>query len=162
MGSPTSSARLKSRPMKLNRPPLDIPAPQREGAGFPARLDIGKDKSLHCSEMEFAMTALVEERSKITAKGQTTVPKAVRQALGVGYGDEIAFVVDERGVSVRRAEGEDTDPVIGRFLDFLARDMTEHPQNIRAFPPPLVERMASLTEGMMVDPEDEIEGQVSL
>ena len=108
------------------------------------------------------MTALVEERSKMTAKGQTTVPKAVRQALGVGYGDEIAFVVDERGVSVRRAEGEDTDPVIGRFLDFLARDMAEHPENIRAFPLPLVERMASLTEGMMVDPEDEIEGQVSL
>lgn len=108
------------------------------------------------------MTALVEERSKITAKGQTTVPKAVRQALGVGYGDEIAFVVDERGVSVRRAAGENTDPVIGGFLDFLARDMTKNPQNIRTFPPALAERMASLTEGMMIDPEDEIEGQVSL
>lgn len=29
---------------------------------------------------------IVEEVCTITAKGQTTVPKAVRQALGVGYG----------------------------------------------------------------------------
>ena len=34
---------------------------------------------------------VVEEVCTITAKGQTTVPKAVRQALGVGYGGRIAF-----------------------------------------------------------------------
>ncbi len=51
------------------------------------------------------MAILVRERSKITAKGQTTVPKAVRRALGVGYGGEIDYVVDESGrVSLVRAE----------------------------------------------------------
>ncbi len=36
---------------------------------------------------------VVEEVCTIIAKGQTTVPKAVRQALGVGYGGRIAFRV---------------------------------------------------------------------
>lgn len=108
------------------------------------------------------MTTLVEERSKITAKGQTTVPKAVRQALGVGQGDEIVFVVDDRGVSVRRVEAEETDPVIEGFLAFLAQDMKRNPQNIKAFPPDLAGRMAALTEGVPVDPDEEIDGSVAL
>ena len=37
---------------------------------------------------------LIEEKSTLTAKGQTTVPKAVRQALGIRAGDRIAFRVD--------------------------------------------------------------------
>ena len=34
------------------------------------------------------MTARIEETSTITAKGQTTVPKTVRKALGVDYPSE--------------------------------------------------------------------------
>ena len=49
----------------------------------------------------------VEEfSSTITAKGQTTVPKPVRQALGLNEGDQIAFRLDENGVTVRRADEE--------------------------------------------------------
>ena len=108
------------------------------------------------------MATLFSERSRITAKGQTTVPKAVRQALGVSYGGEIAFVVDERGVSVVRVE-EETDPVIEGFLDFLARDMQRNPgARIAAFPENLAERMRALTEGIDVDPDAEIEGAVAL
>ena len=44
--------------------------------------------------------AIIEERSTITAKGQTTVPKAVRQVLGVKEGDEIAFRVEGQRVTV--------------------------------------------------------------
>ena len=53
------------------------------------------------------MAALLKEESTITAKGQTTVPKAVRQALGVDYGGRLAFVVDEqRRVYVEKADEE--------------------------------------------------------
>lgn len=112
--------------------------------------------------LEVAMAVTVEERSKITSKGQTTVPVAVRRALGVSLGDEIAFVVDEHGVSVRRVETEQEDPVIGAYLDFLARDMAKNPQNIVPFPTDLAKRMAELTEGVMFDPDEEIEGPVAL
>jgi antitoxin PrlF len=35
--------------------------------------------------------------SKITSKGQVTVPKAIRDALGVGPGDRLAFRIEEDG-----------------------------------------------------------------
>lgn len=36
--------------------------------------------------------------SKVTTKGQITIPKAVRTALGVEAGDRVEFVVREDGV----------------------------------------------------------------
>ncbi|TXM57561.1 type II toxin-antitoxin system PrlF family antitoxin [Methylobacterium sp. WL120] len=105
---------------------------------------------------------LVRERSKITAKGQTTVPKSVRQALGVSYGGEIAYVLEEGGrVSLLRPE-EDMDPVIDGFLTFLAQDMARNPSHLSAFPADLAERMAALTAGMHVDLNEEIDGAVTL
>lgn len=108
------------------------------------------------------MTTLVYERSKITAKGQTTVPKAVRRALGVSYGGEIAYVVDEGGRVSLVAAQEETDPVIDGFLAFLARDMAENPAHLTAFPTALAERMTALTAGMRFDPDEEIDGDVTL
>lgn len=108
------------------------------------------------------MATIVQERSRITAKGQTTVPKAVRQALGVSYGGEIALVVDEQGVSVRRVETDEADPVIGAFLGFLEQDMLRHPENVAAFPAGLAKRMATLAEHIAVNPDEEIDGSVAL
>jgi antitoxin PrlF len=108
------------------------------------------------------MATVIQEHSKITAKGQTTVPKAVRQALGVSYGGEIAFVVDERGVSVQRVESENADPVIAAFLGFLEQDLLHNPRNVVAFPSSLAERMASLAEQVEVDRNDDIDGPVAL
>lgn len=34
----------------------------------------------------------------ITSKGQITIPKEVRDALGVGFGDRVEFVAHEKGV----------------------------------------------------------------
>jgi antitoxin PrlF len=34
----------------------------------------------------------------ITSKGQITIPKEVRDALGVGAGDRVEFVAEEKGV----------------------------------------------------------------
>jgi len=108
------------------------------------------------------MTTVLEKTSTITAKGQTTIPKSVRQALGVDYGGKIAFRVDERGVSVHRADTETDDPAIGRFLDFLARDMERRPEAIEALTPALAARIAALIKGMDVDPNEEIEGEIAL
>jgi AbrB family looped-hinge helix DNA binding protein len=50
---------------------------------------------------------LIKEIATITAKGQTTLPKAVRQALSVGPGDKIAYEIDPAGkVIVTRETGE--------------------------------------------------------
>ena len=39
--------------------------------------------------------------SGITAKGQTTLPKAVREALGVGPGDRVRYFVVDGEVRIR-------------------------------------------------------------
>lgn len=108
------------------------------------------------------MSAMLEEISTITAKGQTTVPKSVRAALGVDYGGKIAFRVDERGVSVHRAEVDNEDPAIDRFLAFLVDDIARRPEAVTALSPALAERLAMLTGGVKVDLEAPIDGDVDL
>ena len=107
------------------------------------------------------MSVAIEEISTITAKGQTTVPKAVRQALGVDYGGRIAFRVSGKGVTVVRAD-EEEDPAIGGFLAFLARDIKNHPERVKAIAPDLAARIAALTEGMDGDAQEAIDGDVAL
>ena len=54
--------------------------------------------------------------SSITAKGQTTLPKPVREALGVGTGDRVRYVIADgkvRILAVRR---------VGRLFGALRHD----------------------------------------
>ena len=102
-----------------------------------------------------------EEISTLTDKGQTTIPKSVRKALGLGAGDRITFHVGEAGVSLRRADQE-SDPAIGSFLSFLARDIERHPENLKAFPSELKKRLAGLVDGVAADLESTVEGDVDL
>lgn len=41
--------------------------------------------------------------STLTSKYQATIPRAVRQALALGAGDRIEFLIERDGVRVRRA-----------------------------------------------------------
>ena len=43
----------------------------------------------------------MEKQAKITSKGQITVPREVRRALGVHPGDRLLFQSDETGMRVR-------------------------------------------------------------
>jgi antitoxin PrlF len=109
------------------------------------------------------MPALLKKVSKITEKGQVTIPKSVREALGLGYGGRVAFYIDEnRHVSIEKEHDDDAeDPVIDGLLAFIAQDMEMHPEHAREVPKALLERMVELTEGMHVDPDDPITGDVS-
>ena len=108
------------------------------------------------------MSMLLEEVSTITAKGQTTVPRAVRHALGVDCGGKIAFRVGKRGVTVHRADAEHEDPAIDSFLSFLAQDIKRRPHALAALTPALARRLAALTEGVAVDLDAPIDGEVDL
>jgi antitoxin PrlF len=107
------------------------------------------------------MQETIEEVSTITAKGQTTVPKAVRKALGVDYGGRIAFRVGPSGVTVVRAD-ESEDPALAAFLAFLAADIQGRPDQLSVLSPELAVRIAALTEGIDSDPEAAIQGDVAL
>lgn len=48
--------------------------------------------------------------AKVTAKGQTTIPRRIRAALNVGPGDLIAWDMEQEGVvRVRRVEPVDIE-----------------------------------------------------
>lgn len=57
---------------------------------------------------------------KITAKAQTTIPRAVRRALGLGPGDEIRYEIEEGRVILTRVATDDisSDPFINNFAMF--------------------------------------------
>ncbi len=51
--------------------------------------------------------------SRITAKGQTTVPRAVRAALGLQAGERLAYEIDgDRVVLTRVKNGDPFDPFV--------------------------------------------------
>ncbi len=108
---------------------------------------------------------VVEEFSTITAKGQTTIPKAVRQALGVGYGGRIAFRVEGHSVTVHGLPENDTsDPALVPFLALLAADIAARPADaVLPLKSGLVRRMEALKSELdSVDPDALIEGEVAL
>ena len=51
--------------------------------------------------------------SKITSKGQITVPKAVREALALHPGDRMSFVIHEDGTVTVEAETVDLPSLRG-------------------------------------------------
>ena len=45
--------------------------------------------------------------SRITSKGQATIPSAVRKQLGVKPGDRVVYELDDGRVVLRKAQSED-------------------------------------------------------
>ena len=78
------------------------------------------------------MSTMLEAESKLTDRYQTTVPEIVRQTLKLGRRDKIHYVIRSDGsVEISRcAEPEEADPAIEKFLDFLERDIHDHPDRI--------------------------------
>jgi antitoxin PrlF len=105
---------------------------------------------------------IIEERSTITAKGQTTVPKAIRQVLGVKEGDEIAFRVEGQRVTVVPVGAPHEDLVVGKFLSFLAKDIEKRPEALKSLSKDFAARMEALVKGAKVDLDAPIDGDVDL
>jgi antitoxin PrlF len=103
--------------------------------------------------LESAMPAPLEVESTLTDRYQTTVPETVRRALRLSKRDKIHYTIRPDGkVLLSRAKHVPTDdPVVGQFLDFLARDMTSHPERLQAVDSHLVQRLQMLTGGIDVD-----------
>ena len=109
------------------------------------------------------MPATPKLESTLTDRYQTTVPDPVRRALGLGKRDKIRYLVQADGtVLLTRGGGVDEDdPVLARFLEFLASDIASRPGAIRALDRKLLKRLESLVKGVRVkldeplDPRDE-------
>ncbi len=104
---------------------------------------------------------VIEEFCTLTSKGQATIPKSVRQALGVGQGDRIAFRIDGNSVTVE-AVGDEHDPALGPFLDLLAADIAANPSALQPLTQAQYDELRALTDGVPVDLDEEIDGPAGL
>ena len=103
----------------------------------------------------------IHEVATITSKGQITLPKPIRQALGVDFGGKVAF--DLRGSQVVVSRVEDApheDPAIASFLAFLEKDI-QSGKHITALPEDLARSMLAALK-QPVDLNEGIEGDLEL
>ena len=99
------------------------------------------------------MAATLDAQSTLTDRYQTTVPETVRRALNLRKRDRIRYTIRPGGevVLTRADAGETEDPVLGLFLDFLARDMAAHPERLQGMDAGLARRLAELTADVEID-----------
>jgi len=78
-------------------------------------------------------------KAKLTTKGQITIPKEIREKLGLGFGDEVAFVdVDGKTMIVPRNKpienlfgrlsgvAKDSPAALDDFDDAIGEGISEH------------------------------------
>lgn len=105
--------------------------------------------------------ASIETVATITTKGQITLPKSIRQALGVDSGDKIKFcLMDDQVVVTRINENTHEDPAIKSFLLLLEKDI-QSGRHITSLPEALAAKMLAAT-GRPKDLDKEIIGDVAL
>lgn len=100
------------------------------------------------------MGKLLEIESTITERGQTTVPAAIRKALGLKRSGKVLFQQMDDGtiaIAPKTDDDDGDDPVIGNFLAFLERDMMQRPEALTPLSRELLERGDRLVEGIEVD-----------
>ncbi len=102
--------------------------------------------------------------SKLTARSQTTLPRAVRQRLNLKPGQRLGYVIEDGSVRlVNPAESTHEDPAIQHFLELLGHHMQTHPEDAPLpFPEALLTRARAMTAGLVIDHDAPIDGAVSL
>jgi len=104
----------------------------------------------------------IHEIATVTSKGQITLPKSIRQILGIAVGGRVAFDLRGTDVVVTRArlEKEHEDPAIGAFLALLENDIKSG-KHLSSIPDDLAQAMLGCLH-QTADPDEEISGEVAL
>lgn len=98
------------------------------------------------------MATTFDVESTLTERYQTTVPETVRRALGLKKRDKIHYSIRPGGeVILTRAEATEDDPIVGQFMEFLARDIATNPQRLKVVDAQLVARLDALVGGVDID-----------
>lgn len=95
----------------------------------------------------------IESESTLTDRYQTTIPDVVRKALKLKKRDKVCYTVQPDGkVTLSRAqEHEANDPILERFLSFLAQDISSHQHHVHAIDSDLRLRVQPLVANVEFD-----------
>jgi antitoxin PrlF len=98
------------------------------------------------------MTVTPRSESTLTDRYQTTIPESIRKALGLNKRDKIRYIIQPDGqVVISRVDQTESDPILGKFLNFIAQDIAKNPQNIQTISTDLVSRVQSLVAEVDLD-----------
>ena len=100
-------------------------------------------------------TTVFETESTLTDRYQTTVPEPVRRALKLGKRDKVHYTIQSDGsVLLSRVIvpiEDEPDPVLGKFLQFLASDIEQNPHRLQPLSAELMARIERLTANVDAD-----------
>jgi antitoxin PrlF len=106
-------------------------------------------------------SAIIEKTCAVTRKGQTTLPLAIRQLLGVPDGGHIIVRAEGRRIIIEPVDDAHRDPAIGAFLRLIAGDIAAG-RGVTALPDHLVKNLQKALKEVEVDLDAPIEGDVCL
>jgi antitoxin PrlF len=90
--------------------------------------------------------------STLTERYQTTIPSRVREALGLNKHDKIRYKIQRNGeILISRVDQRESDPVVEKFLEFLAQDMENNPQHLTTISSDLINHAQSLVSDVEVN-----------
>ena len=97
----------------------------------------------------------------LTDKGQVTIPKAMRQALGLVRGSKVALTVRDGALVITRAEADDEeDPAVAAFLALLGEDIGRG-KRVGSLPPELRDSFLGNLDST-IDLDEPLEGDICL
>ena len=103
------------------------------------------------------MSPILYSDSTLTNRYQTTVPNIIRKALRLEKQDKIRYTVQPDGsVIMSRANQAEDDPVLAKFLTFLANDISQNPQNVSAIDSNLLDRVRPLVSDVEIDLDSQL------
>ncbi|MBM4226362.1 MAG: AbrB family transcriptional regulator [Gammaproteobacteria bacterium] len=103
----------------------------------------------------------LREVAAIGLQGQVTLPKSIREALGVDCGSKIVFDLSDSHVVVTRADDTShQDPAIGAFLKLLENDI-RNGRHLATLPQALEQALLA-AQSESADLSEDIEGHVEL
>jgi antitoxin PrlF len=97
----------------------------------------------------------------VSRKGQTTLPLAVRQILGVRDGGEVVVRTDGRRITIEPVEAEHADPAIISFLGLIAADLAAG-RNVTGLPDSVAQALTETLDDGASNLDEPIEGDVCL
>ena len=103
----------------------------------------------------------IEETATMTAKGQSTVAKRIRDAIGADAGTKMAFsLLDDGRVLVTPREDNHEDRALAGFLDLLDKDI-DAGRNVSDLPEDLAQDLIKAA-ARATPLDEEITGPVDL
>ncbi len=97
-------------------------------------------------------TLILNSESKLTDRYQTTIPETVRKALHLHKRDKLRYSIQSNGnVLISRAETQESDPILGEFLNLLANDLSHTPNRLTALNSDLAGRVKTLVSDVDID-----------